>query len=189
MKSEDHGAETDATETEGDIKMSNEMQEMDPMGTKPVEQHKWLENLLGEWKTETEFRRGPDSPVETAHGTESVQSLGGLWALGEGRGPMPDGTQSRTYYAIGWDVSFNEYRGCWFGSMSSHLWKYTGQLSEDGKTMTLSCEGPSFTKDGETANYKDIIQLVDENYRTLTSYGQDDDGNWQEWMKMHVRRA
>jgi len=170
--------------------MSNESQEnMESMATKPVKQHAWLQNLVGEWTTETHYRHGPDQEMQVAKGTESVQSLGGLWALGEGRGPMPDGTESKTYFALGWDVSFNEYRGCWFGSMSSHLWKYTGELSEDGKTMTLNCVGPSMTKDGETAKYRDVIELIDDNYRTLTSYGEDDDGNWTEFMKMHVRRV
>ncbi|MBA3726682.1 MAG: DUF1579 family protein [Armatimonadetes bacterium] len=56
-----------------------------------------------------------------------------------------------SYSALGYDVSFKEYRGCWFADMSSHLWKQVGKLSDDGKTMTLTCDGPHMTKDGETA--------------------------------------
>lgn len=171
--------------------MSTEMQEMEPQemgGTKPEPQHEWLQKLVGEWTTETVMNMGPDQEPMTSTGTESVKSLGGLWAMGEGKGKMPDGNEATTYYALGWDVTFKEYRGCFFGSMTSHLWKYAGELSADGKTMTLNCEGPSFTRDGETANYRDVIEIIDDNYRTLTSWGESDDGQWQKYMTMHVRR-
>jgi hypothetical protein len=118
-----------------------------------------------------------------------VKSLGGLWAFGEGTTAMPDGTPMNYCTTLGYDVSFKEYRGCWFASMSSHLWKYVGELSADGKVMTLHCEGPNMIKDGETANYRDVIEILDQNHRTLTSYGQDEDGAWHEFMKAHYTRV
>ena len=168
--------------------MAVEDQEM-PMGTKPQSQHEWLQNLVGEWRTETEMSMGPDSPAQTATGSEKVVSLGGLWSFGEGVGAMPNGDKMEYKVALGYDVSFNEYRGCWFGSVSSHLWKYTGTLSEDGKTMTLDCVGPNMVKDGETANYRDVIELIDENHRTLTSYGEDENGEWQKFMTSKYTRV
>ncbi len=73
--------------------------------------------------------------------------------------------------------------------MSSHLWKYVGELSADGKTMTLNCTGPSFAVDGETAPYRDIIEIIDDNHRTLTSYGQNENGEWQQFMKARYMRV
>lgn len=168
--------------------MSENEQDM-PMGTKPVEEHKWLQKLVGNWTVETEMSMGPDTPKMTSKGTESVQSLGGLWSFAETKGSMPDGAASTSYFALGYDVSFKEYRGCFFADMSSHLWKYTGSLSEDGLTMTLDCEGPSMEVDGETALYRDVIVIVDDNHRTYTSYGQDKDGEWQEFMKSTYTRV
>lgn len=168
--------------------MAIEEQEV-PMGTKPQEQHAWLQKLVGEWKTESVMSMGPDQPEQTSTGTEKVVSLGGLWAFGEGTGTMPNGETMEYKTALGYDVSFNEYRGCWFASMSSHLWKYTGTLSDDGKTMTLACVGPNMVKDGETANYRDVIELIDENTRTLTSYGEDENGEWQQFMKCTYTRV
>ena len=118
-----------------------------------------------------------------------MKSLGGLWSLSEGKGTMPDGTEMTYYAALGYDVSFKAYRGCFFASASSHLWKYTGELSADGKTMTLHCVGPNMVKDGETANYRDIIEILDPNRRTLTSTGQDENGEWQVFMKSHYTRV
>ncbi len=169
--------------------MSTLTEEAPSMATRPEPEHHWLQNLIGEWRIETEMRMGPDQPTQKAQGTESVQNLGGLWALSEGNTTMPDGTAMRYYAALGYDVSFKEYRGCWFASVSSHLWKYTGELSADGKGMTLNCVGPNMMKDGETANYRDVIEILDENHRTLTSYGQDENGQWQEFMKAHYTRV
>ncbi len=158
------------------------------MGTKPVAEHAWLQKLVGDWRVETEMTM-PDGTSAAAQGTESVRSLGGLWAFGEGKGSMPDGSTMDYKSALGYDVSFKGYRGCWFASVSSHLWKQVGTLSADGRTMTLNCEGPHMEKDGETANYRDVIEIVDENYRTLTSYGQDENGEWQVFMKAKYSRV
>jgi hypothetical protein len=169
--------------------MSTQTQEPMEMGTKPVKEHEWLQKLVGQWRVETEMSMGPDQPKMRAEGTESVRSLGGLWAFAEGKATMPDGTVMEHYATLGYDVSFKEYRGCWFASMSSHLWKQTGTLSADGKVMTLDCVGPSFTKDGETANYRDVIEILDGNRRTLTSYGQSETGGWDQFMKSTYTRV
>lgn len=167
---------------------TTETQEAMEMGTKPIAEHEWLNKLIGKWKTESEMVM-PDGQTMKAQGTETMESLGGLWAVGIGTGQMPDGSTMQYRTGLGYDVSFKEYRGFWLASMSSHLWKYTGELSADGKRMTLNCVGPHMEKDGETANYRDVIEIVDENHRTLTSSGQGDDGIWMEFMKVRYTRV
>jgi len=168
---------------------TQEVTEVMEMGTKPVPEHQWLHQLVGDWRIESEMTMAPGQPGQKSEGTESVKSVGGLWAFGEGKTAMPDGTAMEYRTTLGYDVSFKEYRGCWFASMSSHLWKYVGELSADGKVMTLSCVGPDMTKDGETANYRDVIEIIDQDHRTLTSYGQDEDGAWHEFMKARYTRV
>jgi hypothetical protein len=167
---------------------ATETQEAMEMGTKPVKEHEWLQNFVGEWRTEAEMTM-PDGSSQKSTGTESVKNLGGLWAYGEGKGSMPDGGTMEYRSGLGYDVSFKEYRGFWLASMSSHLWKYTGELSADGKTMTLSCVGPNMVKDGETANYRDVHQIIDKDHRTMTSFGEDEKGQWQQFMKVTYTRA
>jgi len=167
--------------------MSTDTQEQVEMGTKPKAEHAWLQKLVGEWRTEAEMMMGPDQTMKSS-GTESVKSLGGLWAAGEGKATMGDGSTMEYRSAVGYDVSFNEYRGCWFASMSSHLWKYTGKLSADGKTMTMDCVGPNMMGEG-TANYRDIIEIIDDNHRTLTSFGEDENGNYNQFMKVQYTRV
>lgn len=168
--------------------MSADKQEPMEMVTKPIKEHEWLQKLVGEWRVESEMVM-PDGSKLKSQGTANVKNLGGLWAFSEGNDTMPDGTEITSYFALGYDVSFKEYQGCLVMSASSHLWKYIGELSTDGKTMTLNCEGPSMTKDGETAQYRDVIELIDENHRTLSSSGQDEKGEWQQFMTAHYSRV
>ncbi len=169
--------------------MSTEPESQDMPGpTKPVEEHNWLQNLVGEWKSEAEMMM-PDGTTATAEGAETVTNLGGLWAFAEGTGTMPDGGKFVSKFGLGYDVSFKEYRGFWIANMSSHLWNYKGTLSEDGKKMTLDCVGPSMVTEGETANYRDVHDIIDANTRTMTSFGQDDNGEWQQFMQVTYRRA
>jgi len=166
--------------------MSTKTQES--MGTLPVKEHEWLQNLVGEWRVETELSM-PEGTKVKVQGTQSVKVVGGLWAFGEGKGGMPDGSPMTYYLGLGYDVSFKEYRGFVIRSMSSHLWTYKGKLSADGKTMTMDCVGPSMTRDGETANYRDTLEIVDENHHIYTATGQDDSGQWHVIMKSHYTRA
>lgn len=169
--------------------MSTELQEPMQMGTKPVAEHAWLQKLVGTWRVESEMSMGPDQPTMKSQGTEVARDFGGLWVVSEGRGEMPNGESMEYRSALGYDVSFKEYRGCWYANVSSHLWKQTGTLSADGRVMTLACTGPHMEKDGETANYRDVIELIDENHRVITSYGQDEEGNWQQFMKASYTRV
>jgi hypothetical protein len=167
--------------------MSTETQEVE-MGTKPIQEHEWLKKLLGEWRIENEMTMAPGQPKMKSEGRETVTDLGGLWAVAQGEAGMPGGGSMHYYAALGYDVSFKNYRGCWFASISSHLWVQEGQLSPDGKTLTLECVGPNMVKDGETANYRYLFEIIDENHRTMTEYGQDENGEWQEFIKSRYTR-
>ncbi len=102
---------------------------------------------------------------------------------------MPDGSKMEYRSGLGYDVSFKGYRGFWLADMSSHLWKYEGELSADGKTMTLNCKGPDMVVDGKTANYRDVITIVDKDHRTLESFGEQENGEWAQFMKVSYTRA
>lgn len=168
--------------------MSTDTQEPMEMATKPLKEHEWLKNLLGEWTIESEMDM-PNGEKMKSTGTASAKSLGGLWVISENKETATNGFTMEGYIGLGYDVSFKEYRGFIVMGASSHLWKYAGTLSEDGKTMTLDCEGPDMEHDGQTAMYREVIELVDDNHRTQTSYGQDEKGEWVEFAKATYTRA
>lgn len=159
------------------------------MNTEPHAMHRWLQQLLGDWTCTSDCDMGPDQPAEKGTGTEHVRALGDLWVIMEGAGTMPGGGgEARMQMTLGYDPQHNVFLGTWVGSMMTHMWVYRGTLDADRKVLTLETEGPSFKGDGATVRYSDVITLVGPHERTLTSFGQQPDGSWKQFMQATYRR-
>jgi hypothetical protein len=156
----------------------------------PQKEHLWLKRLVGNWTSEMAMPAGPDKPPETFRGTEAGRTLGDVWVLLEGKGPMVDGSSATTLFQLGYDTTRKTFVGTFIGSMMTHLWVYdSGELDESGKVLTLNAEGPDFSTEGKTAKYKDKIEFVDDDYRVLTSHTPGPDGQWVQFMKAEYRRV
>ncbi len=158
-----------------------------PMAGGPSPQHGWLHRMLGEWECETECSMGPDGPPMKGRGTERVTSLGGYWVVGEGEGNMPGGGPARWTITMGYDPTAGRFRGTWVGSMMPHMFIYDGIVSEDGRTIALESEGPSFDGKG-TARYRDSVTMESDDHRVMTSEVLNPDGSWTRFMTGHFRR-
>lgn len=163
------------------------------MQAEPQEEHRWLQKLVGEW--EYEMPTGADPSSETLIGTETVRSLDGIWIVAEGRGDMPGGGAATMITTLGYDPRRKHYVGTWIGSMMDYLWVYDGELDASGTKLTLSAEGPAMDAegktdpDGKTAQYRDVIEFLSDDHRTLAAYVQGDDGEWSSMMTVHYRRT
>ncbi|MFO0942288.1 MAG: DUF1579 domain-containing protein [Pirellulales bacterium] len=161
----------------------------DPMQpVEPTKEHRWLHQLVGEWKFEGECSMGPDQPAIKNTGSERVRSLGGIWTIGEGQGD-PNDEGSKSIMTLGYDVDKGRYVGTFVVGCMAYLWLYDGSLDENEKILTLDAEGPSFAGDGTMAKYQDIIEFIDSDNRTLSSRYLTPDGNWIPFMKVHYRRV
>src|ERR671913_668174 len=109
--------------------------------TKPQEEHRWLQKLIGAWTFDGEAAMGPDQPSETFTGREHVRSLGDLWVLAEGEGETPDGGIDRSVMTLGYDPQKARYVGTWIGSMMTHLWVYDGALDAARREVSLWGKG------------------------------------------------
>lgn len=158
------------------------------MNAEPQKEHRWLQQLVGEWTYEAESMAAPGEPPVKSTGTESVRSLGGLWTVAEGQGEMPGGGPSTAILTLGYDPQKKRFVGTWIGSMMTHLWLYVGSLDASERILTLDCEGPSFRGDGTMARYQDVIEIKSDDHRVLTSHVLGDDGQWQAFMTAHYRR-
>ena len=155
----------------------------------PQKEHRWLAKLVGEWTTEMDAVMGPDKPPEKFVGTDSVRSIGGLWVMCEGRGPMPGGGEALTMMTLGYDPAKKKFVGTFIGSMMTYLWIYEGELDPAGRKLTLDAEGPNFgSPAGGMAKYQDSIEFLSDDHRTLTSHMQGPDGKWTQFMQAHYRR-
>jgi len=155
------------------------------MNVQPQSEHKWLEQFVGEWTSEMEGSGGPDQPPVKHIGTETVRSLT-VWVQFDGI--MPGDVEMKTVMTLGYDPAKKKFIGTFIGSMMTHLWVYEGELDASGKVLTLDAEGPSFTDVTKMAKYKDTIEIISPDHRTLSSRFQAEDGTWHHFMTAHYRR-
>ncbi|MFO1448437.1 MAG: DUF1579 domain-containing protein [Opitutaceae bacterium] len=160
-----------------------------PMFAPAQKEHAWLQKLVGTWTFESESVGEPGQPNSKQHGTESVKSIGDLWIIGEGQGDMPGGGTATMMITLGFNPVRNRFVGTWVGSMMSHLWVYDGELDASGRVLTLHSEGPSFTDPTKLAKYQDIIEVITDDHRSLTSRSRGEDGSWTPFMTAHYRRV
>ena len=156
---------------------------------KPQAEHRWLDQMVGDWVYEASIRPGPDQPARTTRGKETVRSLGGFWVIAEGAGDTPGGKSYQSVMQIGFDPATGRYRGSWIGSMMPLLWIYDGEMNAAGTMLTLKSRGPSMSGDGVLADYEDIIEMADDGRRLFRSRMRAHDGSWTEFLSAEYRRA
>lgn len=154
----------------------------------PQAEHHWLQQLVGEWTYEGECQMGPGQPPMKSSGTEVVRSLGGLWTLGEFTNSTPEGQVATNIMTLGYDPSKKAFIGTFISSMMTMMWVYDGQLDASGKKLVLDTVGPNFMTN-TLSKYQDIIEIIDENNRILSSQLLTEDGTWIPFMKSHYRRV
>ena len=160
------------------------------MDAKPQQEHVWLHQMLGDWTMVGECDMGPDQPTSRTEGKEHVRALGGFFVVCEGEGEMPDSADTGyMLMTLGYDIAKKKFTGSWAGSMMPGMFFYDGQLDAARKVLTLDTEGPSFTGDGTTAKYQDVITIKSKDERTLHSQTLQPDGSWKRFMTATYRRV
>ena len=158
------------------------------MKTEPQKEHRWLDQLLGEWTVTSDMPTEPGKDDGDLDWIERVRSLHGLWVVAEGEGEMPGGGAATTMMTLGYDPRRQRFVGTWVGSMMTHMWVYEGTLDESGKVLTLDCEGIDFETEGRMTRYQDIISIKDADHRQLTARMLAADGTWKHVMQADYRR-
>ncbi|QDU59221.1 hypothetical protein Pan216_00480 [Planctomycetes bacterium Pan216] len=157
------------------------------MFAKPQKEHEWLAQLVGEWTFVHECEE-PDGKKSTSSGTISCRMLGGLWLIVESSGEAPDHGPWSSIMTLGFDPAQNQFVGTFIGSMMANIWPYHGVLDESGKRLPLNSHGPKCEGSG-TCNYRDTIELVDNDRWLFLSELQDDEGNWTQFMTATQTRS
>ena len=152
-----------------------------------LEQHKWLQQLVGEWNVTSEASMGPDGESVRWESKESVRAIGDFWIVTEGTADN-NGTPFTSLMTLGYDPSKKAFVGTWIDTLQTTLWSYVGQLDESRRTLTLEAEGPSLGDPTKTAKYRDQVELIDANLRRMTSSMLAEDGSWTTFMTVEARR-
>ena len=141
---------------------------------KPVKEHEWLQQFVGEWNSEFEIFHDPSQPPIKGKGTETSRAIGGFWVVGEGNSEMM-GMKFSSLLTLGYDPDKKKYVGTWIDSMASYLWKYEGTVDATGKILTLETEGPCPMRPGPV-KYKEVTEFKDKDTRVFTSSIVETDG-------------
>src|SRR4051812_18828560 len=95
----------------------------EPEMPKPQKEHEWLQQLIGEWDTESESIVEPGKPPVKSKGTESNRMIGGFWSHSENKGDF-FGAPFTGILQIGYDVEKKKYIATWIDSIQGMMWKY-----------------------------------------------------------------
>jgi hypothetical protein len=158
-----------------------------PEMPKPAKEHESLAQFAGEWEVNSECKMpGMDEPI-VCKGTESAKIVGGFWLVTHGEGDMM-GMKMQSILTLGYNPEKKKYVGTFLSSCDSTLWKYEGEMDEGGKKLTLHTEGPHMADPGKTAKYREVLELVDKDHKTFTSYLIDENGKETKFVTMDYRR-
>lgn len=150
------------------------------MFAKPQSEHRWLDQLIGDWNIEHRCQM-PDGSKSKTHGKMTCRSLGGMWLISESEGISPEGHAWSSIMTVGFDTVIERFVGTFVGSMMSNVWHYQGDLDKSQRRLPLECEGPKFDGVG-TCQYRDTIEIVDPNRWLFTSEFQDEAGQWTKFL-------
>ncbi len=151
---------------------------------KPQKEHEWLQQLVGEWETETELATEAGKPPAKRKGSESVRPIGGFWVQSEIKGGVM-GASFTGMLSLGYSPEKKKYVGAWIDSVASHLWTYTGSVDATGRILTLETEGP--TGDGKTGKFREALEVKDKDHKTFSS-SMEKDGKWITYLVIQFTR-
>ena len=148
-----------------------------PEMPRPLSEHDWLQQLVGEWESEAECFMDPDGPPVKCSGRERIRALGGFWVVSEIEADMKN-RPFRTLQILGFDPHKERFIGSWIDTMTSYMWRYEGTLNETGNTLILDTEGPCPMHSGKLSKFREMLELRDRDHKVYTSSILDEDGHW-----------
>lgn len=66
--------------------------------------------------------------------------------------------------------------------------RFVGTFIATGNVLTLHTKGPSFADERTMCKYQDIITIIDDDHRTLSSQVLGADGRWARFMTARYQR-
>lgn len=168
--------------------MTTDADAPDPMTIpEPTDEHRFLLRMVGDWTYASECSMGPDQPPMAFGGESSVRALGELWIIEESTGQSPGGTPTRSIITLGFDPMKGKFVGTFVASMMTYQWPYEGV--REGNSVLLDSVGPSFTDPSVMADYRDTMEIVDDDHRILHAQMPGPDGGWVEFMTTRYTRV
>lgn len=139
----------------------------------PGEMHERLRQDIGDWRSKSQMWMQPGAEPLVCEGTATVKPLmGGRFVQVEMKGEMPGMGQFSGVGIYGYDNVKQKFVSCWFDDHSTGIMNGTGEISEDGKTITWTYDGicPITRK---PIQVKDVETVTGPNTKVIESFAPD----------------
>ncbi len=155
--------------------MSEEMMEKMQKFSTPGEEHKVLEQLVGQWETNAKFWMGPDTEPKVSKGRAVTKLIHG--------GRFIEQTYDSTFmdqpyqgrWFTGFDNQKKQYVSVWIDNMNTGL--TTSTSTYDPATKTFTEEGSySCPLEGGPVKYRGVLKILDDKTYVYEHHMMDKEG-------------
>jgi hypothetical protein len=143
------------------------MEEMARLST-PTAEHAMLKKYVGDFTADVTMYHG-DQPAKSIGTLHNEMALGDRFLMGTYEGDFM-GQPFQGMSCTGYDVGKQKYFSAWIDSMSTALMYATGEASEDGKTLTLTCE-MYCPLNKDVVNFRQIWTFIDDDTFKMEMHG------------------
>lgn len=149
-----------------------DMQAMMAAGT-PGEMHQRLAEDVGTWRTKCTMWMTPDSKPLESEGVSTVTPLmDGRFIQVQMKGEMPGMGEYSGQGIYGYDNVSEKFVAIWIDNHTTGIMSGTGELSDDGKTITWNYTG-NCPVAGKPISIRDVETATGPNTKTIESFGPD----------------
>lgn len=138
---------------------------------KPVEEHKLLADLAGNWDTQAKFWMSPEGQPEVSTGKVSMKSvMDGRYLIEHYTDSVIMGMPFEGMGISGYDKAKHAYTAAWIDTFGTSIMTMTGTYDKDANTLTWKGMAPSPM--GEVPQ-QHVQTFVDHDHMTLEFYDPD----------------
>lgn len=152
----------------------------------PNENHKLLQQFVGDWDVKTKFYSAPGAPPEESTGTMTAKSeFEGRFVTGTFKGNYM-GMPFEGRLAMGYNNDAKQNESIWYDSMGTGMGFATGKASSDGKVFTMT--GTHTEPDGTKKTTREVTTFTSPNSYTSEFFETTPDGKDGKMMELVYTR-
>lgn len=172
-----------------DEKAMAQMMEAYMKAAQPGKMHEHLAKSVGNWEGKVKMWMAPGAPPQESACTSTVTSVfDGRYTKIEAAGEMPGMGPFHGLGLYGYDNVSKKFQSVWIDNMGTGMMIGTGELSEDGKTLTWNCT-MNDAMTGKPAACREVDHFDNDNTMRLEMFGQDPSGKEYKAMEITYTRT
>lgn len=161
-------------------------QDAKPPQAAPSNEHEFLHQFVGEWRTEGKTKDASGKEVDALGLEYDRMVLGDFWLFFVYNSQM-DGKPFVGHGMIGYDPARKKYIGTWVDSMSPYMATYEGTVDPKTKALTLETSGTDPATE-KACKGRMVYEFQDPEHRSLKSFKEDESGALKPMFELHYTK-